>query len=1661
MYIRRLMLAMLAAMAANAVSADISGSVYRDYNANGIDDGSLEPGIAGVVVNAYDANGMAVGNSPQLSDASGNYNLTGITGSVRLEFTLPADNSLDFLAPGASGNTTVIFANDGDNTAVGFNNPAQFCQSNPRVSTSCYVNGDPASLSAPHDTVVSFFNNATNKGTIGVKQDTGAVWGLAYDSELDNLYISSVVKRHVGLGVAGPGAIYLLTNATANAPPAATELYDFVDFGISVGTVPSNAARGLTGASPTTANHDAPTFDLVGKAGLGDIELSDDNLDLFVVNLADRLVYQINPLDPLAAPNALPAYPNHNSASCTNGVARPWALNVHDGDLYLGVVCSAENAGGNASHLTASVYRYDGSAWTTAIDQFALNYPREDPYPGQPGAWNPWGDAITDFITPSSSGENFFSRPSPMLTDIQFDSSGNLILGITDRTSMQTGARNYGTNTSNTSATFYAVTGGDILRSTPNGDGTFSVENIVNPNDEFYGGDEFPAPGEEHRETHLGGLAHLFGSNEMLMTAIDPERLDSGGIYWLSNSNGSKVRDLELYRGAAGNGFFGKSAGLGDSELMCDVAPLELGNRLWCDNDSNGVQDPDELNSGFPLVSVVLDCGATPVSVNTNAFGEYLFTDAIYAAANGGALIPRNSNACSISVNTAGANGTALDNFCGGRSATIANSGGADRGADLRDNDAVQLAPDVISIAISDTGASGMNNHALDIGIAGSQDLDFGDAPDPTYPTLVANNGASHVLGSAVYLGSCVDTETDGAPSMGAIGDDFAAGFPVFGACDTGDEDGVVFTETLRPNNGAIVDVTANSACLLDAWIDFNQDGDWSDPGEQVFTSVALGAGTSSLLVSVPAAAVIGDTYARFRCSSAGGLSFTGPAADGEVEDYQVTIQSNLALGDFVWFDTNQNGIQELGEPGVNGVSVDLYNNASCSGLPTVSTTTANGGPGNVDGFYEFQGLLPQDYCVAFSNLPPGYQVSPQNQGADDTVDSDANPATLQIQNINLVADDFTNDMGIFLNGSIAGLTWCESNTNANTSYDAGDGDSLLSGIAVTLYRDANCSNTIDGGDAATAISVDTSGSGSYVFATLPVGSVGNPACYITEVDSNDPDLGVCDTSITTTTLGPDLDTTNPNSTDNNFGFDDQLSLGDFVWFDTNQNGIQDAGELGVNGVNVALHDNASCSGSAVGNTTTANGGPGSVDGYYDFQNLDAGIYCVAFSNLPAGYQVSPQNQGADDAADSDADPATLQIQNINLLDDDFTNDMGVFLSGSVAGLTWCESSTNANTSYDAGDGDMLLSDIQVTLYEDANCSNTVDGGDAATATNMDTDASGAYLFANLAVGPVGNPVCYITEVDNNDADLGNCDAAITPTSLGPDLDTTNPDSTDNNFGFDDQLALGDYVWYDNNQNGRQDVAEPGVNNITVNLYDNATCAGSSVGSTVTSTGGPSNIDGFYFFPDLDAGTYCVEFTNLPSDFIFTEQNSVPDDAEDSDADVVTGQVQNIVLDDTDLTIDAGVYANNGVINGVMFCDISPTNGNPDMGEGISGIQVSLSRDVDCDGSGDVPVGSLDTNLDGVFEFTGLPVAFAPAPPNPEVCYVLNYDTSDNDLLGCVLPITPDTDMVRLDTGNPVDSTVIFGVVMPLGVPVDARWALIALALAMMALAYRQRHALR
>jgi uncharacterized repeat protein (TIGR01451 family) len=155
---------------------------------------------------------------------------------------------------------------------------------------------------------------------------------------------------------------------------------------------------------------------------------------------------------------------------------------------------------------------------------------------------------------------------------------------------------------------------------------------------------------------------------------------------------------------------------------------------------------------------------------------------------------------------------------------------------------------------------------------------DYGDAND-SYSTLRLSNGARHTEGGP-KLGSLRDVETNAGSFLKNIGDDLAG---------TDDEDGVVLSPFITGLNSTIT-VTASSASKLDGFVDWNRDGDFADPGEKVFNGTSLVAGANSLTMAVPAGATSGATSARFRVSTAGGLSFNGTAADGEVEDYGAVI---------------------------------------------------------------------------------------------------------------------------------------------------------------------------------------------------------------------------------------------------------------------------------------------------------------------------------------------------------------------------------------------------------------------------------------------------------------------------------------------------------------------------------------------------------------------------------------------------------------------------------------------------------------------------------------------------------------------------------------------------------------------------------------------------
>jgi len=132
-------------------------------------------------------------------------------------------------------------------------------------------------------------------------------------------------------------------------------------------------------------------------------------------------------------------------------------------------------------------------------------------------------------------------------------------------------------------------------------------------------------------------------------------------------------------------------------------------------------------------------------------------------------------------------------------------------------------------------------------------------------------------------------------------------------------------------------------------------------------------------------------------------------------------------IGDLVWNDLNANGIQDFGETGLQGVIVNL---SFSDDIPYRSTIT------DINGNYNFQYvLINREYYIEFI-LPIGYEFSPQNQGNDDTIDSDAHPITGKTDIFSLSVDEDNNtiDAGMFNCMECKDEVWIDDDYNSTTT---------------------------------------------------------------------------------------------------------------------------------------------------------------------------------------------------------------------------------------------------------------------------------------------------------------------------------------------------------------------------------------------------------------------------------------------------------------------------------------------------------------------------------------------------------------------------------------------------------------------------------------------------
>lgn len=153
-------------------------------------------------------------------------------------------------------------------------------------------------------------------------------------------------------------------------------------------------------------------------------------------------------------------------------------------------------------------------------------------------------------------------------------------------------------------------------------------------------------------------------------------------------------------------------------------------------------------------------------------------------------------------------------------------------------------------------------------------ELDFGFAAKASYPTAISDNGARHLISSGLRLGTAVTNETNSTTR-----EDEA-------------NDGVTFDGDFEPGGKVVVSFEPSDSGFLSAWIDLNQDGDWDDFGEQFVRDREVTAGRTTKDLRLPMFIDAGRSFVRVRLSTQAGLSSTGLAPDGEVEDYPADFAS-------------------------------------------------------------------------------------------------------------------------------------------------------------------------------------------------------------------------------------------------------------------------------------------------------------------------------------------------------------------------------------------------------------------------------------------------------------------------------------------------------------------------------------------------------------------------------------------------------------------------------------------------------------------------------------------------------------------------------------------------------------------------------------------------
>ncbi len=654
-----------------------------------------------------------------------------------------------------------------------------------------------------------------------------------------------------------------------------------------------------------------------------------------------------------------------------------------------------------------------------------------------------------------------------------------------------------------------------------------------------------------------------------------------------------------------------------------------------------------------------------------------------------------------------------------------------------------------------------------------------------------------------------------------------------------------------------------------------------------------------------------------------------------------VTKAPCASLGDFVWADLNANGQQDAGEPGLANVRVYLFD--ATTGLKFDSAVTSG------TGAYVFTQVPSRSFYlqVALGTLPQNpttgttYGATATNTGAaatDSDVQANGRTATFAF---NAAAGDRTDlDAGFVPRARLGDYVWIDANRNGVQDL----GEAPVVGATVKLLNAAT---------GATLGTTTTNAAGRYFFTNVSSASYRVAFDYKTA-------SAYANYAFTQTGAGTMPTDSDPNRTTGEsatFAFDArngddltwdagifaQANLGDQVFADLNGDGVRQASEPGVASVTVRLFD---AGGNVVATTVT------DATGKYLFANQPSGTYSVGvdFGTAHGGqpYAYSPRGTvGTND--NSQVDPATGRTAPFSFdasLGNDLRQDAGLRPVGSIGDRVFAD--LNRDGLQNAAEGGVPGVSVQLV--------NATTGAVVATTV---TDATGNYAFVNqpagsyrvtFNTGTATTGLKYLfgpKSVTTGLAD-GTDDSNVNPATGSTDAFAFDPTASKGKTGTRGDFTIdagaypvariGDYVWLDRNNDGLQTTGEPGINAVTVRLYDANTNAVVQTRTTSAS--------GAYAFLDVPSGRYYVGFDKStaanPAALSGAKRNAGTG-TNDSDADAA-GFTAAFTFDAAagdDLGWDAGFIAKAGVGDFVWV----DTNGDglQQAGEiSIPGITVEL-----------------------------------------------------------------------------------------------------------------------